>query len=120
MNENCRTITIPTPIGAQMKPVQIPAHSPRSLIRAQQEAYVLSVLDSCEYSFSACAIANIIGEKIYRGKRENFPDYYLSNGNPSPTTRTVSQILRRLEAKGKVISTLYCGRRLYCIVKEGK
>lgn len=120
MNENCRTITIPTPIGGQMKPVRIPNTSDRSLIRGQQEAYVLSVLDSCEYSYSACGLADIICDKISSGKMESFPARYYPHGDSRPGTRDISQVLKRLEAKGKVISTLYCGRRVYCIVKEGK
>ena len=120
MNENCKTITIPTPIGGQMKPMLVLDTSNRSLIRGQQEAYVLSVLDSCEYSYSACGLADIICDKISSGKMESFPARYYPHGDSRPGTRDISQVLKRLEAKGKVISTLYYGLRFYCIVKEEK
>lgn len=91
------------PVRAMMKP--LPDLGSRSALRAQQEERVYNHLCGADRSLTARDVAktcdNIPGITV---TRYSFDRYRV---------RECSSILRRLEAKGRIISTLYGGYRYY-------
>lgn len=95
-------------IRNNMKP--LPVTEKPSSVRQLQEDVVLAYLQNVEYS--VCA-------KTVFEQCKNIP--FVNDGRESPYTnpkaslRKCTATLKRLEAKGKVLSTIYHGVRIYSV-----
>ena len=101
------TINNTNPVRAMMKP--LPVSESKADLRRQQEDHVFGYLSQAGLSVCAADVAD---------NCPNIPGHTYRGGGPS--TRFVSHILRRLEAKGRIISTLYSGRRYYSTFVGGE
>lgn len=98
------TVTVPvTSVVSLMKP--LPSLYDEASLRRQQEERVMQFLYEQDVSVSARDVAkdyhNIPGIKL---------DYYAA---PRNVCRQRSAILRRLESQGKIVSTIFVGKRYY-------
>lgn len=101
-------------INTMMKPIN-PDYEKNNNRFAALEEMTLSILEKSNYSMTAAEIGKVLGEKTapgynpgeYRTREESLKTYNIC---------FASRILRRLESKGEIISTLYRGKRLYSIL----
>lgn len=107
-----KTVTIPTPLGSMMKPITM-YDAPRSDLRQRQEAFFFDIIKGQDVSVTARSLATLVQERTDVPGYELNPEYRFCYRSISP--RGVSSILRRLEKKGKIISTLYGRARLYSV-----
>ena len=103
-----KTTITTNPVHAMMKP--LPDLKSKSDLRLRQEAHVLNFLSDATMSMSCNDVWNKCG---------NIPGINYEWGNTYYHRRQVSQILRRLERKGLVISILYGSYRYYSVPVEG-
>ena len=101
--------TINHPIRSMMKP--LPVIESRDALRERQEDCVYSYLTQQTEALCTRTVAEKCGD---------IPGIDMRRGRPLPwQVRGVSAILKRLEAKGHVLSTLYCGKRYYSVPVTG-
>ena len=101
--------TINHPVRSMMKP--LPIYESRNALRERQE--------DCIYSYLAQQ-AEALCTRDVAEKCHNIPGVDMRHGYPLPwEVRRVSAILKRLEAKGHILSTLYCGKRYYSVPVTG-
>lgn len=105
------TTTIPNKtynIRNNMKP--LPVTEKPSSVRQLQEDVVFAYLQNVEYSVCARTVFE---------QCKNIP--FINDSKESPYTnlkaslRKCTAVLKRLESKGKILSTIYCGVRIYSV-----
>ncbi len=87
-------------------------HANDAATKLEQEEIVLNILSRSSYSMRTRDIVNDFGDMT------RFPGYCRDRDGWSPRAyknRLVSSVCRRLEGKGKIVSTLFQGARLYSI-----
>lgn len=101
--------TINHPIRSMMKP--LPVIESRNAKRERQEEYVLSYLTQQSEAVSSYDVTN---------NCRGIPDTDVRPGRPDTyEIRQISAILKRLESKGYILSTLYQGKRYYSVPVTG-
>lgn len=96
-----------------MKPVNPNTISATSAdTKAAQEAVVMDILNKCPYSMTSRDVGDNIQLPTFPGF---YPDWLRWMPMQARSTRMASIVLRRLERKGALVSTLYQGYRLYSI-----
>lgn len=96
---------------AMMKPIPVRTNN-RYNLRLEQERVVYEFMENYPNSVSYADVAD---------NCDNIPGIENINkwGRSSYQSRKCGHILRRLEAKGRIVSTLCCGLRYYSIPVEG-
>lgn len=104
-----KTMNLPTAAGLFMRPVTVYGGcTDEAIIKEKQEQMVMEVLSKSTVSLSARDIRVSAG-------MSDFPLTVWQDRNYCNRLRAVPLTLMRLERKGKIISTLYGGCRLYFI-----
>lgn len=104
-----KTMNLPTAAGLFMRPITIyGGNNEYAIIKENQEQMVMDVLSKSAVSLSSCDLH-------FHDGMEEFPLTKRQSICRNTRVRAVTNTLMRLERKGKLISTLYKGRRYYSI-----